>query len=158
MPFYTKEFKTAFGTYSDICDIAPALKTAAVNLSCGYYNSHTTKEYVVLDEMEKNIAKVKRLLDRTSSDDVFEYVEDIYDYSYCWGESNYNSGYCSKMEGDYIIGFYDENTDEDFEAIYATSEAEAVGLFLSKYNVMCYADILYVDFIGKSCYDLRGAK
>ena len=46
--FITKEFfKEAYGSYSDISEVAPHLGCAAVNLSCGYYNAHTTKEYVV---------------------------------------------------------------------------------------------------------------
>lgn len=67
----TTGFKEAFGTFSDISIIAPEMKVAAVNLSCGYYNAHTLNEYVVYDEMMDNIETVKGLI-RTESEK-FEY-------------------------------------------------------------------------------------
>ncbi|MBO6179870.1 MAG: hypothetical protein J6O04_11890 [Selenomonadaceae bacterium] len=36
-----KGYRTAFGSFSDISVIAPALDVAAVNLSSGYYYAHT---------------------------------------------------------------------------------------------------------------------
>ena len=38
--------------------IAPELKTAAVNLSSGYYNAHTQHEFINCSELEKVIEKV----------------------------------------------------------------------------------------------------
>lgn len=65
-------FKEAYGSFSDISVLAPALKLAAVNLSCGYYNAHTKTEYVVYDEMMDVVEAVK-LLVKTESEQ-FEYV------------------------------------------------------------------------------------
>ena len=74
--FITKDFyKTNYGTYSDICDIAPVVGCAAVNLSCGYHKPHTTDEYVVLSEMENSIKAACDILARTNTDDKFDYVE-----------------------------------------------------------------------------------
>ena len=83
-------FKVAYGSFSDISTVAPALKTAAVNISSGYYNAHTTNEYVVYDEMIDIIDTVKALI-KTESEH-FEYVEKKYSsYSY-YGSENYNYG------------------------------------------------------------------
>ena len=49
----TGYFKTAWGSVSDISTIAPALGVAAVNLSSGYFDEHTTREtlYSVADRV-----------------------------------------------------------------------------------------------------------
>ena len=44
-------YKHAHGSYSDICSFMDEWKICGVNLSCGYYNEHTAKEHVVIDEM-----------------------------------------------------------------------------------------------------------
>ena len=69
----TTGFKESYGSFSDISTLAPALKTAAVNLSCGYYNAHTVQEYVLYDEMMDIIEAVKVLI-KTESEH-FEYVK-----------------------------------------------------------------------------------
>lgn len=51
-------FVEEFGTYSDIADIAPAWNKASVNLSVGYYDQHTAKERLHLDELELTIQRV----------------------------------------------------------------------------------------------------
>lgn len=56
-------FDLDFGTYTDICDIAPELGVAAVNLSCGYYNAHTTHEYVILSHMWAQVERAKKLIE-----------------------------------------------------------------------------------------------
>lgn len=66
-------FKTSFGSYSDICDVAPALGVAAVNLSCGYFNAHTLHEYVDFNIMLRNIEEAKRII-KTPTEE-FKWVE-----------------------------------------------------------------------------------
>lgn len=143
--FITKDFyKTNYGTYSDICDVAPALGCAAVNLSCGYYKAHTKDEYVVLSEMENSIRAACDILARTSHDDKFEYVEDksIYDdwagYGY-YGYRNYSSYDAQKY---YLIEFVDENDNTDYYDTFARSKAEAVGHFVMDNPDIPYANIL----------------
>ena len=48
-------YKEAFGSCSDISEIAPHIGCAAVNLSCGYYNQHTKTEYVIWEEMLSSV-------------------------------------------------------------------------------------------------------
>ena len=89
--FILKEFwKQAKGSWSDICTLSPALEISSVNFSCGYYQAHTIKEYVVLEEMEKSINEIIILLQRTDVNaEPFKFVEVIekpkYDYGYGYG-------------------------------------------------------------------------
>jgi len=56
-------FKTAIGTFTDCLIIGEAWNIAAVNLSCGYELEHSIYEYAHLNWTEKNIQKVKKILD-----------------------------------------------------------------------------------------------
>ena len=55
-------FVEASGTFSDISIIAPEFERCAVNLSIGYYNEHTSKEYLNTNEMEVTIARTRKLI------------------------------------------------------------------------------------------------
>ena len=158
--FYDK----AWGSVSDISIVAPALGCAAVNLSCGYYNAHTKKEYVVLTEMERSIDEVCSILERTTENDKFEYIEATYEnyYGSYYGGSyysesyykrsnyGYNSSWCDVYEHNdyyayyYLIEYTDEKGKTDWFETYATSEAEAVGRFLMWYPGLCYNNIIDV--------------
>ena len=167
--FITKEFfETAYGSFTDICTVAPVIGCAAVNLSCGYHMAHTTNEYVVMSEMEKVIEETCKLLERTTEEDKFKYIEAQYNYGYGgWGNySSYNYGYSgwenydggswkgigysNNWYGDddydddyyyYLIEFYDNNGKSQWFETYASSEAEAVGRCLMKYSDITYSQI-----------------
>lgn len=51
-------FREAFGSFSDISILAPYLKTAAVNLSTGYYNAHRNHELIDTQVMATNTERV----------------------------------------------------------------------------------------------------
>lgn len=51
-------FREEYGSYSDIADIGPAWNCASVNVSVGYYNQHTEKESLHLDELELTISRL----------------------------------------------------------------------------------------------------
>ena len=51
-------FREAFGSFSDISILAPHLKTAAVNLSTGYYNAHRNHELIDTQVMVTNTERV----------------------------------------------------------------------------------------------------
>ena len=55
-------FMENHGSFSDISVVAPHLDVAAVNISAGYYNEHRQHEYVRLDQMEENIARVRKVV------------------------------------------------------------------------------------------------
>lgn len=124
--FITREYyKTAYGSFSDISIIAPILGCAAVNLSCGYYNAHTKSEYVLMSDMEKSIIAARNILERTTEDDKFEYIE----YGDGWFGYNAIGHNSDKNQEYYIIGYYDKNYNEDYMEVYAISEEEAIGKF-----------------------------
>lgn len=83
-------WESAYGSFSDIDTIAPVIGVAAVNLSCGYYNAHTTNEYVELDEMETNINRICFMLSELSDDNKYEYIESANRYGYLWSGNGYN--------------------------------------------------------------------
>lgn len=93
-------FKENYGSFSDISNLSPACKVASVNLSCGYYNAHTTSEYVIVEEMLNTIEVVKKLL--TVECEQFEYIEKKHIYSYGRGYSGYGYNY----DYDYGYGYY----------------------------------------------------
>jgi hypothetical protein len=57
------DFKKATGSFSDISVLCPAWKIAGVNLSCGYYNAHSTNEYTCLLELADILQRVERIFE-----------------------------------------------------------------------------------------------
>lgn len=136
------DWKLDYGSYTDIVEVAPAIGMAAVNFSCGYYNAHTTSEYVLMNEMKANIEKVKRLLERTTADDKFEYIEAdnrYYGTPYSW--FNDDDYYAEK--GYYILAEYGRGNYIESE-VFASSKVEAVGKFLIENSNVRYNDILEI--------------
>ena len=58
----SKGFKTAYGSFSDISVLAPALEVGAVNLSSGYHNAHTEHEYINLKELKWVIQRTSEIV------------------------------------------------------------------------------------------------
>jgi hypothetical protein len=131
--FITKDYyRVAWGTFSDISVLAPFFGCAAVNLSCGYYKPHTKSEYVVLSEMDESIYAACRILERTTEEDKFEYIE------------SYGGSYWDYLDADksYFIEYYNNQTRQyDWVEIKATSKAAAVGQFCIDHPNIPYADI-----------------
>lgn len=69
-------YKETYGTFSDISNLAPCSNVAAVNLSCGYYDTHTLKEKVVVEEMLETLHKTELLLNDVNNIDSFEYMKE----------------------------------------------------------------------------------
>ena len=156
--FITEKFyKKAYGIFSDISAVAPYIGRAAVNLSCGYYNPHTLKEYVNLEEMEQSIEYACKILEKTTEDDVFDYIEakrhyyggcnNNYNYHYEENECNYFGGDydddCSTY-GYYIIEYIDRHGNPQWYDTFADTKEEAVGKFLMEHSMMRYADVIDV--------------
>jgi hypothetical protein len=142
--FITDEYyRTTYGSFSDISVIAPMLGCAAVNLSCGYYKAHTTNEFVVMSEMEDSIYAACNILEKTTEDDKFEYIEcqygkdDWFGYDVIGYDDANNSGY-------YIIEYYDRNFSEAIAEVYARSEEEAVGKFCIENPDIPFANVFAI--------------
>ena len=151
------DWKTEFGSYSDICDVAPALGCAAVNLSCGYYNAHTKNEYVVFSEMENNIKKVCKLIERTTEDDKFEYIEAKHRWSKYEMYGGWNSeyyDYSSDVQYCFWITFVNLKGKTQYIEYMASNEYEAIGMFMVEHPELTYNDIVDIDNFGEDPYTL----
>lgn len=148
--FITKDFyKINYGTYSDICDIAPVIGCAAVNLSCGYYKAHTKDEYVVLSDMENSIKAACDILARTTQNDKFEYVE-YFEYG-AWNGYGYNGFIDYNDQVYYLIQYISEHGVEEWYETFARSKAEAVGHFVMDNPKVSYENIIDVC-VDKNTY------
>lgn len=134
-------YKTAFGSFSDISVLAPCLGCAAVNLSCGYYNAHTTSEYIVLSEMQASINAASKILARTNEDDAFEYIEAKYDD---FGRYSMSADW-SIYDDDYLIEYFTSKGDVDYAQVSASSKAEAVGKFCMEHPEISYSSIYVME-------------
>ena len=65
-------FAENHGTFSDISVIAPYLKTAAVNISSGYFNEHSRHEYIDMVAVENNIHRITEMV--SVQTDRFKYM------------------------------------------------------------------------------------
>jgi hypothetical protein len=142
--FITEEFyQTAYGSFSDISVIAPYLGCAAVNLSCGYYKAHTTDEYVAIEEMKDSIDAACRILERTTEQDKFEYIE-------CVDNTFYGSYSYSKELYDYgleyfLIQYIDEGGLMNLFETEAISMEEAIGIFCMHYPELSFNSIIDIQ-------------
>ena len=137
-----KYWQEKVGSYSDIAELSPALECASVNLSCGYFNEHSSKETVSLEIMENNIKQVCSLIER-STDTFYEYIE----ASYCYlSNSYYNYDYGEQdKECIYMIWFTNQEEKEDCYAVQANNTDEALGIFFYENPTICFNDILDID-------------
>ena len=157
--FITKEYyETAIGSFTDISYLAPYIGCAAVNLSCGYYKAHTDNEYVVISEMHKSIEAACKILERTTAEDKFEYIEADYgrynyksSYSY-WDSYDYGDNADYDYEGRfyYLIEYADPDGKTQWCDITANSDAEAIGKFCMKYPNSTFNDI--IDMCAEDAY------
>jgi len=153
--FVTEEFwKESWGSWSDICTLSPALEISSVNLSCGYYNQHTTKEYVVLEEMERSITETIKLLNRTDVNaDPFKFEEQTYGlhnyslYDYSWYDdysySHQVSAKSSLIEDDDEPMYLEVTTlDNKYYVTAGTSIEECwMNLFMENPE-LCYGELI----------------
>lgn len=146
-----------FGTFSDISYLAPAIGCAAVNLSVGYYNQHTAKEYVVPSEVDYCIDNVCRLIEATTDADTFEYIEaEIEPYYYGYKNYGYNSSrYYYDDEDTYLIQWEDDEGKMHYEELEARSQLEAVGKFVVSHEDVPFRKIFDVLNESAYAYDMR---
>ena len=154
-------YKNAWGSCSDISVLSPACKIASVNFSCGYYNAHTTSEYVIVEEMLNTIDMVRELLDVECEQ--FEYIEKQYSFgkygTYSWDD--YYDGFYGRYSGGYSDGYYwrdksnyttkNKDNDKDNEMSRAKKKEIAYGyseersLYITVYNEEIEDMLIYIS-------------
>lgn len=94
----SKGFKTDFGSFSDISEIAPQLGVAAVNLSSGYYNAHTQHEYINRKQLNTTVKKVVEIVEDSAKSDfpTYEYFEKVSGF-----KKRHYGGYFDHTDCDY---------------------------------------------------------
>ena len=120
----SKGFVTDYGSYSDICDIAPAMGVAAVNLSSGYYNAHTEHEYIVRSELMRTITRVCDIISDTCDHDFpkYPFVERVYQPTmWKWGSYDYH--------------YYEDDYDDAIPDSVPTNIRFYYGMLLDWYTV-----------------------
>lgn len=157
----TTGYKEAWGSFSDISHLSPACGIASVNLSCGYYNAHTVKEYVVWEDMLHTINVVDTLLKVEANQ--YEYIEA---YTFSYGHGYFNS-FCEDFYGyEYskpkrsigakdddaernvavYVYYVDENGDEAYDVAEGSSRMEAMGYFFMEHPYTNMSEILDYEF------------
>lgn len=68
-------FVTAYGSFSDILVLGQAWDIATVNLSSGYYQEHTSREFILFHELLNNIKRVEGMLKDYMNVPYFYYQE-----------------------------------------------------------------------------------
>lgn len=160
----TEYFKEAWGTFSDISVIAPSLEIAAVNLSSGYYNAHTTNEYVMTHEVDTIIEEVGKMLSRTD-DARYQYIQAVHQYpDYSRYYSAYYNDY-SRYYTDGVTASTDDADDEEYYEIEYMNEdgrtayeiLEAPSKERAEYDFLVYnSSIPYANIIDVRCYGKGG--
>ena len=143
-------YKTAIGSYSDICEIAPVCGIAAVNLSCGYYEEHTPQHYVIWQEMMNTLDATKKLVMAATKDrKTFEYKEEVrptYTSPYGYGFSDYYGYYKKSNDYDYAhtegwsFTVFDDNKRCD-EFYTGSSFEECLGQLMLDHPTICFSEI-----------------
>lgn len=131
-----KGFETDFGSYSDISTIAQEMGVAAVNLSSGYYNAHTTHEYIVRSQLEQTINKVIEIVAESCGAEFpkYKYIEAVRNYKGNWKSfptstsgkgwyKDYGLSYVSADDDDY------EYAPADLPIEYADYYEELLGFY-----------------------------
>lgn len=132
-----KGFETDYGSYSDISAIAPEMGIAAVNLSSGYYNAHTTHEYIVRSQLEQTINKVVEIVAESCGAEFpkYKYIEAVRNYKWT-GKSFPTSAYGKGWYKDYGLSYAKDDdyggyqyAPEDLPIEYADYYEELLGFY-----------------------------
>lgn len=73
-------FKEQFGSFSDISVLSPEWDIASVNLSIGYYNAHTTNEFIRVNEVNEVVEKTIKILENSDHNTLYDFQEIKYSY------------------------------------------------------------------------------
>lgn len=88
---YNYNYKENVGIGTDVGVLAEKLQLSGVNISCGYYNEHTDKEYTVISELENCLNFMRDILRTVPLDKQYEIKVEYspYNYNYVQKFRNY---------------------------------------------------------------------
>lgn len=152
------DFQKSFGSFSDISNLCPDAMVAGVNLSCGYYNPHTTSEYVVVEEMLNTVQKVRNLLDIENECSFFEYVEgyDVYDDYYDYFGYRHNTYHWRSNaipNKSLILEVKNSKGESLYYVSNGSNKEEALGKFFMNNPDYCFNDIVDFDMYTQKIRD-----
>jgi len=85
-------FKLNYGTFSDISVLSPVYDVASVNLGIGYYNEHTVRETLEIEQMQDTIEKVIKILDDEKiAPKKYDYSKVAYTINNYYASTGYNN-------------------------------------------------------------------
>lgn len=144
------DYKTEWGTCSDISVLMEMSGVAGVNISSGYYNEHHIDETINLADMENTLKAIKNLVKLDSES--FEFI-DAYEnwdwnnkgYTYYghngWGNGNYTSS--SRQYSEVILYVVYKEGDEEVEAMsFGSSWEIAFFNFFQDHTSVCMDDVV----------------
>ena len=155
-------YRENFGSFSDISNLSPATGVSSVNVSCGYYNAHTLREEVIVEEMMDSILMTEKLLTAAQDEklEVFEYVEVPSSLKWAWDDYDDYYGYYGKDYRDYrgtydysqkkspeevvMMGiiFLTKDLKEEETFISGVTEEDCIGQFILEHPDICWNDVL----------------
>lgn len=109
-------FRTAYGSFTDICELCPSWGMAGVNLSVGYLNEHTSSEKLYVDQMFHTLNRVKMILSE-SEFPAFEYIPMVYS-GYYYKTYGYGDYYAWQYGDAY---YYDDEVDDPIQDYWGYS-------------------------------------
>lgn len=127
-------FHTEIGSFSDISIIAPDWGIAAVNLSVGYEDEHTTSERLHINWCNETLNKVENILFNSSKMNFYEYIPNIF--------TEYRQSYYKQQEQREINKIIDE---EDNRCLLC-------GDYLQEGKYVLVDDDKYPYCICNNCY------
>lgn len=136
-------FDTEPGSFTDISQLAPAWKCAAVNLSIGYYDEHTYYERLEFKAWRQTIKKVCMILkDQEKNPRQFEYIPRklLAQNSYIY-ESDPNTGWCTKYSEPLGPGYCECDSCHSYIADIDTIPLVKNGKTVS-YCLDCYTKVI----------------
>lgn len=157
-------FESDYGSFSDISTVAPALGVAAVNLSCGYYNAHTTKEIINLYDLNNSIAKLDRIIADTAAGNTvkYEYIEALYyncktkSYSPAWYLEDDDYYTYNSPVGDINGGCNSDDYDEEVTYAgkniiigsyrYRPADFVTVRPLICSHDIIQFGDSVYTEY------------
>ena len=142
-----------YGSFSDISNLSPACDVASVNISCGYYNAHTLKEYVVIKELKENYKKLLLLLNDLDNAEHYDYQRktNVYDFgSYCISSGWFDdfdelTNAYESYKAEYGLWFiYMKDNEEKYDEYYGYTISHCLSQFFEDNEDLSIADI--IDF------------